>query len=77
MQVTDQTSMARARRVRLIKFGAKVVSHGRYAAFQMAEPTPKRIYKARRGLNDISFLSKSHYGRSLNRDKAVLWRMSA
>src|SRR5271166_126008 len=30
----------------------------------------------RRGLNDISVLSKSCYGRSLNRGKAVIWRMS-
>ena len=38
---------------------------------------PKRIYKPRRGPNDISVLSKSCYGRSLSRDKAVIWRMSA
>jgi hypothetical protein len=36
----------------------------------------KRIYKPRRGLNDISVLSKSYYVRSFSRDKAVIWRMS-
>jgi hypothetical protein len=29
------------------------------------------------GLNDISVLSKSNYVRSLSRDEAVIWRMSA
>ena len=38
--------------------------------------SPERIYKPRRGLNDISVLSKSCYVRSLSRDKAVIWRMS-
>jgi hypothetical protein len=33
----------------------------------------KYIYKY---LNDISFLSKSRYGRSLSRDEAVIWRTS-
>jgi hypothetical protein len=42
-----------------------------------ADPPRKRIYKPRRGLNDISVLSKSCYGRSFTRDKAVIWRMSA
>ena len=37
---------------------------------------PKRIYKPRRDPNDISVLSKSCSGRSLSRDKAVIWRMS-
>ena len=37
---------------------------------------PKRIYKPRLGLNDISVLSKSCYRRSHNCDKAVIWRMS-
>ena len=32
---------------------------------------PERIYKPRRGLNDISVLSKSSYGRSLIRNRAV------
>ncbi len=121
---------------KLIKIGAKVVSHGRYIAFQMAEiaiprnlfadilrliaelrpppvmstalwvplsrvrsrttgdlrlddsnfgiprratasrPAPERIYKPRRGHNDISVLPKSCYRRSLNCDKAVISRMS-
>jgi hypothetical protein len=34
------------------------------------------IYKPRRGLNDISVLSKPCCGRSLNRDDAVILRMS-
>ena len=34
--------------------------------------TSKHIYKPRRGFNDISVLSKSRYGRSLSRDKAVI-----
>jgi hypothetical protein len=29
---------------------------------------PKRIYKTRQALNDISVLSKSHFGRSLSRN---------
>jgi hypothetical protein len=33
---------------------------------------PKRIYKPRRGLNDISVLSKARYGRSLILGKAVI-----
>jgi len=37
---------------------------------------PERIYKPRRGLNDISFWSKSRYRRSLSRDRAVIWRKS-
>ena len=37
---------------------------------------PKRIYKPRRGLNEISVLSKSHYVRSVGRDKAVIRRMA-
>jgi hypothetical protein len=37
------------------------------------EPVPpKRIDRLRRGLNDISFLSKPCYGRNLSRDKAVI-----
>jgi hypothetical protein len=109
---------------KLIKTGAKIVSHGRYVAFQMAEvdiprtggpargcasrnaetsvikthvsrgfswnarpnalryrcngwrpqlrdqpqdvgKETRRIYKPRRGLNDISVLSKSRHGRNL------------
>jgi hypothetical protein len=42
-----------------------------------AGPPRKRIYKPRRGLNDISVLSKSCYGLSFTRDKAVIWRISA
>ena len=37
---------------------------------------PEHIYKPRWGLNDVSVLSNSCYGRSLNRDKDVIWRMS-
>jgi hypothetical protein len=37
---------------------------------------PKSIYKPRRGLNDISVLSKSRYGRSFSVGKTVNWRMS-
>ena len=40
-------------------------------------PSPEGGDRPRRGLNDISVLSKSCYGRSLSRDKAVIWRMSA
>ena len=40
-------------------------------------PAPKHFYKPRLGLNDISVLSKSCYGRNLSRDKAVMWRMLA
>ena len=36
----------------------------------------KRLCKPLRGPNDISVLSKSCYGHSLTRDKAVIWRMS-
>ena len=42
-----------------------------------SQPAPKRIYKPRRGLKDTSDLSKSRYGRSLSRHKAIVWRMSA
>jgi hypothetical protein len=42
-----------------------------------AGPPRNRIYKPRRGLNDISVLSKYRYGRSFSLGKAVLWRMSA
>ena len=42
-----------------------------------SRPAPKRIYKPRRGLSDISVLSKPRYGRSFCRDRAVSWRMSA
>ena len=38
---------------------------------------PKRIYKPRRGINDISVLSNSYYVRSLSRHEAVIWRISA
>jgi hypothetical protein len=37
---------------------------------------PNRIYKPRRGLNDISVLSKSCHGRNLGLGEAVIWRMS-
>jgi len=37
-----------------------------------SRPAPERIYKPRRGLNDISVLPKSCYRRSLNCDKAVI-----
>jgi len=40
-------------------------------AWQRDDAPPKRIYQPRRGLNDISVLSKSY---SLSRDKAVVWR---
>jgi hypothetical protein len=36
----------------------------------------KHIYKPRRGLNDISVLSKLAYERTFSRDKDVIWRMS-
>jgi hypothetical protein len=36
---------------------------------------PKRIYKPRRGLNDISVLPNSYHVRSLGRDKTVIWRI--
>jgi hypothetical protein len=42
-----------------------------------SRPAPKRIYRPRRGLNDISVLSKSCRGRSLSHYRAVIWRMSA
>jgi hypothetical protein len=37
----------------------------------------KHIHKPRLGLNDISFLSKCCYGRSLGRDKVVIGQMPA
>ena len=46
---------------------------GRAAASQ---PAPKGIYNPRRSLNGISVLSKFCDGRSFNREKAVIWRMS-
>ena len=36
-----------------------------------SRPAPERIYKPRRGLNDISVFSKSRYGPSLSRNRAV------
>jgi hypothetical protein len=36
-----------------------------------AGPFQRRIYKPRPGFNDNSVLSKSRYGRSLYRDRAV------
>jgi len=36
-----------------------------------SRPAPERIYKPRRGLNDVSVLSKFRYGRSLSRNRAV------
>jgi hypothetical protein len=33
------------------------------------------ILRSRLGLNDISVLSQSRYGRSLSRNRAVIWRM--
>jgi hypothetical protein len=39
-------------------------------------PRAGPICKPPPGPNDISVLSKSSYGRSLSRDKAVIWRMS-
>ena len=41
-----------------------------------SRPTPRRIYKPRRGLNDTSVLSKSCHGRNLGLGEAVIWRMS-
>jgi hypothetical protein len=38
---------------------------------------PKHIYKPPRGLNDISVLSNRCHGRTLSREKDVIWRMSA
>ncbi len=40
-----------------------------------SRPAPERIYKPRRGHDAISVLPKSCYRRSLNCDKAVIWRM--
>ena len=36
-----------------------------------SRPAPERIYKPRRGLNDISVFSKSRYGPSLSRNRGV------
>jgi hypothetical protein len=36
------------------------------------QPAPARIYKPRRGLNDVSALSKARYCRSLSRNKAII-----
>ncbi len=36
----------------------------------------KRIHKPRRGLNDISVLSKSCYSSNLSRNNAAIWRIS-
>jgi hypothetical protein len=41
-----------------------------------SRPAPRRIYKPRRGLNDISALSKSCHGRNLGSGEHVIWRMS-
>jgi hypothetical protein len=37
---------------------------------------PRRIYKPRLGLNDISVLPKSCHGRNLGLAEPVIWRMS-
>jgi hypothetical protein len=41
-----------------------------------SRPAPERNYKPRWGLNDISALSKSRCGRTLDNGKSVIWRMS-
>jgi hypothetical protein len=41
-----------------------------------SRPAPRRIYKPRRSLNDISVLSKSCHGLNLGLSEAVIWRMS-
>jgi len=40
-----------------------------------SRPAPERNYKPRRGLNDISVLSKSRCGRTLSNGKSVIWRI--
>ena len=38
-------TLDRARREKLIKIGAKVVSHGRYVVFLMAEVAPRQMFQ--------------------------------
>jgi hypothetical protein len=51
---------------------------GDVASARDREPArPKRIDRPRRGLNDISVLSKACDASSLSRNKAAIWRISA